>query len=108
MRRAKPATIGTRLSLREGEKVTDIDRAYTVASRVDARRQTVDCKKFRDIHDLKAVFAANPRQLARNLLQQLALYATGTPVRFSDRRETEAMLDACAKKATASGTSCTR
>ena len=51
---------------------------------------------FRDIRDLKAIFAANPRQLARNLLQQLTVYATGTPVRFSDRAEIEKMLDACA------------
>ncbi len=84
----------------DGEKVTGIDRAghdfaYTVASRVDASGQTADGQKFTDIHDLKAVFAANPRQLARNLLHQFTLYATGTPVRFSDRREIELMLDAC-------------
>ena len=51
---------------------------------------------FRDIHEMKRLLAANPRQLARNLLHQFTLYATGTPVRFSDRAEIEAMLDACA------------
>ncbi|MEZ6041855.1 MAG: DUF1585 domain-containing protein [Planctomycetaceae bacterium] len=30
-----------------------------------------------------------------NLLHQFTLYATGTPVRFSDREEIESMLDAC-------------
>jgi hypothetical protein len=42
------------------------------------------------------MLAGDARQLARNLLQQFTLYATGTPVRFSDRREIEAILDACA------------
>ena len=40
---------------------------------------------------------ANSRQLARNLLQQLTIYATGAPVRFSDRHEIEQILDANAK-----------
>ena len=48
------------------------------------------------MRDLKAILAADPRQLARNLLQQFTVYSTGTPVRYSDRREIEAMLDACA------------
>jgi hypothetical protein len=46
---------------------------------------------------MKAILSANSRQLARNLLHQFTLYATGTPVQFSDRREIEAMLDACAR-----------
>jgi hypothetical protein len=36
------------------------------------------------------------RQLAGNLLSRLALYATGSTVGFSDRREIEKMLDTCA------------
>jgi hypothetical protein len=86
----------------DGERITGIDRAghdfaFTLASKVDASGQLADGRKFADIHDLKALFAANPRQLARNLLHQFTLYATGTPVQFSDRRDIEAMLDACAK-----------
>ncbi|MBL9132075.1 MAG: DUF1585 domain-containing protein, partial [Verrucomicrobiaceae bacterium] len=53
--------------------------------------------EFKDVNDLKAILAANPRQLARNLLHQFTVYATGTPVRYSDRREIESMLDACEK-----------
>lgn len=41
--------------------------------------------------------AANPRQLARNLIRQFTVYATGTPANFADRPEIESMLDACAK-----------
>ncbi len=84
----------------EGEHITGIDRAghdfaYTLAAPVDAAGQLVDGRRFQNIRDLKTIFAAHPRQLARNLLQQFTVYATGTPVRFSDRAEIESMLDAC-------------
>ncbi len=84
----------------EGERVTGIDHtghdfAYTIAGAVDAAGQLADGRKFRNVRELKAIIAANPRQLARNLLRQFTVYATGTPVRFSDRGEIEKMLDAC-------------
>jgi hypothetical protein len=85
----------------QGEPVTGIDRAghdfaYTLAEPVDASGQLMDGRSFRDIHDLQAILARNPRQLARNLLHQFTVYSTGTPVRFSDRGEIESILDACA------------
>lgn len=87
----------------EGEKVTGIDHTghdfvYTLAGAVDASGKLVDGRSFRDVRELKALFAANPRQLARNLLQLFTVYSTGAPVRFSDRREIEQILDACAGK----------
>jgi hypothetical protein len=86
----------------EGERVSGIDHtghdfAYTVSGAVDASGALTDGRRFRDIRDLKAILAANPRQLARNFLLQLTVYATGTPVRFSDRPEIEKMLDSCGK-----------
>ncbi|MEZ6123604.1 MAG: DUF1592 domain-containing protein [Planctomycetaceae bacterium] len=86
--------------IEQGELVTGIDRAghdfaYTLAESVDASGQLLDGRRFRDIHDMKTVLASNPRLLACNLLHQFTLYATGTPVRFSDRSEIESMLDAC-------------
>ena len=68
----------------EGERVSGIDHtghdfAYTIAGAVDASGTLADGRRFRDVRDLKAIFAANPRQLARNLLHQLTVYATGTP-----------------------------
>ena len=86
--------------LEQRELVTGIDRAghdfaYTLAEPVDASGQLLSGRRFRDIHKLKSLLASNPRQLARNLLHQFTLYATGTPVRFSDRAEIESMLDAC-------------
>ena len=82
----------------QGERVTGIDRAghdfaYTLAEPVDAAGQLRDGRRFENIRDLKTILASNPRQLARNLLHQFTLYATGTPVRFADRAEIETMLD---------------
>lgn len=88
--------------IEEGERITGIDRAghdfaYTLSAPVDARGKLIDGHEFNNVNDLKAILAANPRQLARNLLHQFTVYATGTPVRYSDRREIESMLDACEK-----------
>ncbi len=85
----------------EGERVTGIDHtghdfSYTIAGPVDASGKLADGRSFQDVRELKAIFAANPRQLARNLMHQFTIYATGTPVRFSDRAEIEKALDACA------------
>ena len=86
--------------LEAGEHITGIDRAghdfaYTIAEPIDASGQLLDGRRFQDIHELKAILTGNPRHLARNLLRQFTLYATGTPVRFADRAEIESMLDAC-------------
>ncbi len=87
----------------EGERVTGIDPAghdfsYTLAAAVDASGKLPDGRTFKDVRELKSLLAANPRQLARNLLHQFTVYATGTPVRFSDRQEIESMLDSCAAR----------
>ncbi|MCB1277275.1 MAG: DUF1592 domain-containing protein [Prosthecobacter sp.] len=86
----------------EGERITGIDRAghdfaYTLSAPVDSSGKLIDGREFKNVNDLKAILAANSRQLARNLLHQFTVYATGTPVRYSDRREIESMLDACEK-----------
>jgi hypothetical protein len=85
----------------QGERIAGIDRAghdfvYTVAESVDAAGQLRDGRRFQNIRELKTILASQPRQLARNLLHQFTLYATGTPVRFADRVEIEALLDGCA------------
>ena len=88
--------------LEEGERITGIDRAghdfsYTLAAPVDASGKLLDGRTFQNVDELKTILAADPRQLARNLLQQFTVYSTGTPVRFSDRREIETILDASAQ-----------
>ena len=53
----------------------------------------LDGKKFKDIREFKKIVAADERQLARNILGQLTVFATGAPVGFSDRAKVEAVLD---------------
>jgi hypothetical protein len=88
-------------SMAKGEKITGFDPAghpytYFVGATVDASGKLPGGAAFRDIHELKRALRANPRQLAKNLVEQLVLHATGTPVGFADRPEVEALLDACA------------
>jgi Protein of unknown function (DUF1592)/Protein of unknown function (DUF1588)/Protein of unknown function (DUF1585)/Protein of unknown function (DUF1587)/Planctomycete cytochrome C len=87
--------------MEKGEKITGFDPAghpytYFVGQPVDASSKLPTGETFHDIHELKRLLAAHPRQLAKNLLEHLVLHATGTPVSFADREEIEAMLDACA------------
>lgn len=86
--------------LDQGSHIRGIDRAghdydYTLTAPVDSSGTLADGRPFNSISDLKKILAGNPRQLARNLLHQFTIYATGTPVRFSDRPEIESMLDNC-------------
>lgn len=53
----------------------------------------LDGRKFKDIREFKQIVAADDRQLARNLVGQLVVYATGAPVGFADRPKVEAILD---------------
>lgn len=89
--------------MEEGDEVTGYDPAghpynYFVGRPVDSSGQLRDGRTFKDIRELKALLVSEPRLLARNLLHQFTLYATGTPVRFSDRSEIEAILDSTERK----------
>lgn len=55
-----------------------------------------DGRKFKDIREFKHLLVRDERQLARNLLGQFTVYATGSPVGFGDRPKIEAILDATA------------
>ena len=83
------------------EPVTGIDRAghdfaYCLTAPVDTAGSLPDGRRYTGIVELKALLAADERQLARNLLEQLTIYATGGPLRFADRAEREQLLDAIA------------
>ena len=84
--------------MEKGDKITGIDRAghpftYYVSQPVAPAGKLLNGKEFGNVRELKSLLASDPRGLARNLLHQLTLYATGTRVRFSDRKEIEGMLD---------------
>ncbi len=58
---------------------------FRVGAPVDPSGELPDGERFEDVRQLKRCLAKDPEQLARNLAQQLAIYATGAPIRFSDR-----------------------
>jgi hypothetical protein len=83
----------------EGEGVPEIGIgkggqkfAFHNALPVDASSELHGGRKFRDVRELKQLLLDNEEQLARNLAQQLVVYATGAPVRFSDRSAIEKIL----------------
>jgi hypothetical protein len=66
--------------------------AFHYALPVDASGELADGRKFNDIRDFRQLLLDNEKQIARNTVQQLAVYATGSPVRFSDRQTVEQIL----------------
>ena len=58
---------------------------------VDASGVLPDERKFSGIRDFQTLLAADPR-LSKNLAEQLATYATGRPIAFSDRAEIAAIV----------------
>jgi hypothetical protein len=49
--------------------------------------------EFRDVVELKRILVERDRELARNLVRQLLIHATGAGPKFSDRPHVEAILD---------------
>jgi hypothetical protein len=60
---------------------------------VDPSGRLMDGRQFDDIRQLKVLLLKDEEQIARNLLRQLTIYATGAPIGFSDRKVIETMLD---------------
>jgi len=63
--------------------------AFHYALPVDASGTLPDGRDFSDIRDFKRLLLQDESHLARNLVQQWVVYATGSPVRFSDRLEVD-------------------
>jgi hypothetical protein len=51
-----------------------------------------DGRPFNDIKDLKRLLLEDEAQIARNFAKQLSVFATGAPVRFSDRSKIDDIL----------------
>jgi hypothetical protein len=67
--------------------------AFHYALPVDASGELPDGRKFRDIREFKQLLLGSEKQIARNLARQLSVYATGAPVRFSDRQPIDSILE---------------
>ena len=59
---------------------------------VDCTGETADGRRFADVRELKALLLTDEPQIARNLVRQLIVVATGAPAGFADRAEVEGML----------------
>jgi hypothetical protein len=59
---------------------------------VDPAGQLADGRPFADIVEFKRLLAGSDEILARNLANHLIVFATGAPVRFSDRAALDAIL----------------
>ena len=70
--------------------------AFHLALPVDASGTLPDGRAFQDVRDLKRVLLTDERGIARNLTNQLMVYATGAPISFGDRPRIEAILDQAA------------
>jgi len=68
--------------------------AFHYALPVDSAGELPDGRPFKDVRELKKLLAEDEVPIARNLVRQLTVFATGAPVRFSDREEIEKILDA--------------
>jgi hypothetical protein len=61
---------------------------------VDSAGTLTDGRSFKDIREFKRLLLDHEeRTVARNLVSQLATYATGAPIGFSDRKQVEEILD---------------
>lgn len=90
-------------ALAEGEKAPGVGKngqrfAFRYLQPVDASGTLPDGRRFQDIRELKRLLASDERQVARNLVSQLIVFATGAPVQFSDRPKIERILDRAAKE----------
>jgi hypothetical protein len=59
---------------------------------VDSAGELPDGRAFRDVREFKKLLLKDETALARNLVRQLSVFATGAPVGFTDRPEIEAIL----------------
>jgi hypothetical protein len=69
---------------------------FHLAQVVDSSGTLPDGHAFHDIRELKKVLMSDERLIARNLANQLTVYATGAPIAFGDRPRIEGILDQAA------------
>ncbi|HEY2416076.1 MAG TPA: DUF1592 domain-containing protein [Pirellulaceae bacterium] len=84
-------------SLGDGQPVSGVGHnglrfRFKSGPEVDPSGELADGRRFENIRDLKQCLLRDSRQVARNLLERLVVYATGAPIGFSDRQTIEQIL----------------
>ena len=72
--------------------------SFKLGPPVDASGALPDERKFADVREFQALAAANSTLLLKNLAQQLAIYATGREIAFSDRDAIAALVSSTQKQ----------
>ena len=86
-------------SLGEGsERIEGVGRSgneyvHFIGNKVDASGVTPEGDPFEDVRQFKELLLENEEVIARNITEQLLVYATGSPVGFADRDEVSAILE---------------
>lgn len=65
-----------------------------LGSPVDPSGTLADGRSFQDVEELKRLLLADPDAIATNMARQFTIYATGAPIRFSDRDEIDRIVAA--------------
>jgi hypothetical protein len=67
--------------------------SFKLGPQVDASGVLPDERKFKDVAELQEILAANPERLLGNLTEQLATYAAGREMTFTDRDEVATIVE---------------
>jgi hypothetical protein len=94
--RYRSKELGDPVDAKVGEGHTPV--SYRLGLPVECTGQTAEGVPFKDIEEFKALLLKDERQLARNFVRRLAVYATGRETGFADRPAIEAILDQCVVK----------
>jgi hypothetical protein len=73
-------------------------RGFKLGPAVDCSGVTPDGQTFSDVREYQKILAARPDLLLKNLAEQLAVYATGREIAFSDRNAIKAIVRATQAK----------
>ena len=84
--------------LRGSERIEGVGRSgnefvHYIAQQVDSTGKTSDGDPFTNILEFKKLLLQDEETIARNLVEQLLVYATGAPIHFADRDEVSAILE---------------
>ncbi len=79
----------------KGSGHNGINFHFLLGQPVDSSGELPDGRAFREVRELKQLLLSDEPQLARNLVQQLTVFATGAGIQYSDRPKIEAILARC-------------
>lgn len=81
---------------RENYRAIQEKGTWTHGPVVDASYELKDGNSFQNVVGFKELALANTEQIARNLTNQVVMYATGAEIEFADRREIDQIVEALA------------